>query len=192
MKAQPAIVLMMTVSIFLNACHAPQVNDLEAFIVALQSTPESTPVSPQVSTPVETLSSLPLRAELTQVHYYGEQYRNPFEAGLTQLELQSNHRLACEKPDLQRRHHALANFALDQLTFTGTITTANSSDIALVISADGQLHRVAEGDYIGANYGHVSALDRKQLTIREWLRNADGCWQQHNVELHLSLSPRSF
>lgn len=184
MKAQPAIVLMMTVSIFLNACHTPQVNDLEAFIVALQSTPAA------VTAPRPELPEL--TQLLTQVHYYGEQYRNPFEAGLTQLELQSNHRLSCEKPDLQSRHHALANFALDQLTFTGTITTANSSDIALVISVDGQLHRVAEGDYIGANYGHVSALDRKQLTIREWLRSADGCWQQADVELNLSLSPRSF
>jgi type IV pilus assembly protein PilP len=183
-KAQPTIVLMMTGSVFLNACHTPQVNDLEAYIAALQGTPAAA-TAPRP----ELLESSQL---LTQMPYHGEQYRNPFEAGLTQLERNSNHRLACEQPDLPRHHHGLENFALDQLTFIGTLTTANGSDIALVISEDGRLHRVAEGDYIGASYGRVIALERQKLTIREWLRRADGCWQQADVELNLSLSPRSF
>lgn len=184
MKAQPTIVLMMTGSVFLNACHTPQVNDLEAFIVALQSTPAAA-----TEPPPELPESTQL---LTQMPYHGEQYRSPFEAGLTQLERNSNRGLACEQPDLPRYHHGLENFTLDQLTFIGTLTTAKRSDIALVISEDERLHRVAEGDYIGASYGRVIALERTKLTIREWVRSADGCWQQADVELHLSLSPRSF
>lgn len=184
MKAQPALMLMVTTSAFLSACHTAQVGDLEAFITALQSNPA------QAAAP---LAELPeFTQPLIQVHYQGEQYRSPFAADRAQLERDSHHRLACEQPDLPPRHHGLENFALDHLTFIGTLSTANGSDIALVISADGRLQRVAEGDYIGANYGRVIALERNKLTIREWLRSADGCWQQHDVELHLNLSPGSF
>ena len=99
MKVKPAVMLMATTSVFLSACHTAQVDDLEEFITALQSNPAPAPA---------------LRAELpeitqllTQVHYHGEQYRSPFEANLTQLERDSNQRLACEPPDLTLRHHLL-------------------------------------------------------------------------------------
>lgn len=183
MKAKPALMLMVATSIFISACHSPQVDDLEALIAALQSNTAPAPAA------LAELAEFTQR--LTQVQYYGEQHRNPFAADRTQLERDSNRRLACELPDLPLRHHRLENFALDQLTFIGTLSTANRSDIALVISADGLLQRVAEGDYIGASYGRVRALERQKLTIREWLRSADGCWQQRDVELHLSLSPGS-
>jgi type IV pilus assembly protein PilP len=60
----------------------------------------------------------------------------------------------------------LQKFDLDQLRLSFT-TTATSAPMALVIDPTGQGHIVQIGDFIGKNWGKISAIRREELTVME-------------------------
>ena len=60
----------------------------------------------------------------------------------------------------------LQKFDLDQLKLQFT-TTATSSPVALVVDPTGIGHIVQIGDFIGKNWGKVSAIRREELTVME-------------------------
>lgn len=171
--------LMVTLSLALTACAPASNEDLQQYIAKVQA---------------ETIAGippLPALPELARVDYVGEQARNPFLARAVQLRAQRENSTSCPQPDLQRQRGELETLALDQLQFTGTMNSRLSGFTALVISNQGRLYRVNVNDYIGPNYGQVSAIDSQQITIKEWIPTGDGCWQQRESALKLNSSPRS-
>ncbi len=173
-------VLAITCATALSACAPATNSDLEQYMAEVQRTT------------VAGIPPLPELPELERVQYIGEQKRNPFEPKALRVAVRNSDTRTCPQPDLERVRAGLENFALDQLTFTGTLRSGNSGYTALVMSNDGRLHRVNRGDYIGPNYGRVSAVSPQQIDIREWVPTGDGCWQQRDAELRISISQRSF
>jgi type IV pilus assembly protein PilP len=180
MKRLSLIILTLISSATLIACAPASNNDLEHYMAEVQRTT------------VAGIPPLPELPELERVQYIGEQKRNPFEPQVMRVVVRNSDTRTCPQPDLERSRVSLENFALDQLTFTGTLRSGNSGYTALVMSNDGRLHRVNRGDYIGPNYGRVSAISPQQIDIREWVPTGDGCWQQRDAELRISISQRSF
>lgn len=60
----------------------------------------------------------------------------------------------------------LQKFDLDQLKVQFT-TTATSAPMALVVDPSGVGHIVQIGDFIGKNWGKISAIRREELTVME-------------------------
>lgn len=138
---------------------------------------------------------LPQLPELTSVDYVGAAARDPFRPMARSSE-QSRDAAAgaarnCPQPNFARVATQLQQIALDQMQLKGVMTAQNGSRTALIITNQGQLHRVTTGDYLGLNYGQVTAISANRLTLREWIATGDGCWQQRETSLTLVTPSRS-
>ena len=180
MKRLSVLTFALTSTALLSACTPARNRDLEQYMSDVQRTT------------IAGIPPLPELPELARVHYLGDQNRNPFQPQAMRVVPRNTDGRDCPQPDLKRSRVALESFSLDQLTFTGTLRSGDSGYTALVMSNDGRLHRVNRGDYIGPNYGRVSAVNPQQIDIREWVPTGDGCWQQRDAELRISISQRSF
>lgn len=77
-------------------------------------------------------------------------------------------------PELARRKQALEAFALESIALVGTLSKAGKR-VALV-RAEGTLHQVAVGNYLGKNFGKITKVDDSGLVLREIAQDATGEW----------------
>ncbi|MDH3280267.1 MAG: pilus assembly protein PilP [Gammaproteobacteria bacterium] len=85
-------------------------------------------------------------------------------------------------PDLNRRKEPLEQFPLDALTMVGTLRRAALA-WAIVRAPDGTVHRIAEGNYLGQNFGQVKKVSEEKLDITELVQNANGSWVERLANL---------
>ena len=79
------------------------------------------------------------------------------------------------KPDPYRPRGPLERFRLEQLRLVGGMAAAGMR-YALVADPAATVHRVAVGDYLGMNHGRVTSVSRRELALREIVRNGTGDW----------------
>jgi len=58
--------------------------------------------------------------------------------------------------------------------------------IGLLLSADGQLHRVTSGTRLGRHQGRVTAVQREHIRIIERIPDGTGGWREHPVSIELN------
>ncbi|MDH5738250.1 MAG: pilus assembly protein PilP, partial [Gammaproteobacteria bacterium] len=69
----------------------------------------------------------------------------------------------------------LEKFNITSLSMVGTL--AKEDDIwALIKDAEGGVHMVRIGDYMGTNYGKVESIDDKRIDISEIVSDGHGGW----------------
>lgn|SRR5690554_1576239 len=169
----------LALALLLVGCAPTSQQDLEDFTAEVQQR-----TKPGISPPPE----IP---ELERINYTGAEIRNPFQptplrAGTTAAVGQD-----CPQPRLGQPQGNLAGVALDQLSLSGTMRSGNGQLIALLVSNEGKLFRVQQGDFIGLDNGQIVTITEQQILIREWLATGDGCWQQRDVSLTLQSVQRS-
>lgn len=77
-------------------------------------------------------------------------------------------------PDMNRPKELLENYSLENLTFVGTIGTANN--LSGLIEVDGHIYTVRLGNYLGQNYGRISKITPDEIEVTEVVEDADGTW----------------
>jgi len=70
------------------------------------------------------------------------------------------------RPNVNRNREFLEDFPLDTLTMVGTLNT-NNVNYALVLTADGLIHQIRAGNYIGENEGEILNVSDQGIEIRE-------------------------
>lgn len=85
--------------------------------------------------------------------------------------------------ELNRRREPLEDFPLDTMTMVGLLDKGGRR-VALV-RASGLLYQVAPGNYLGQNYGRVTAISDNQITLREIVQDAAGEWIERTATLQL-------
>ena len=70
------------------------------------------------------------------------------------------------RPDSNRPKEYLEQFPLDTLRLVGTLAQSGSS-YALLQSADGLVHKVTSGNYVGQNDGRVVAITPAEVKVEE-------------------------
>lgn len=88
------------------------------------------------------------------------------------------------KPDPTRPREPLEGFPLDALSYVGTLSRDNEL-WALVQAPDGTIHRVQIGNYMGQNYGRITAITPTAIELRELVQKANGDWERRRSELAL-------
>lgn len=68
--------------------------------------------------------------------------------------------------DTRRNREPLEEFPLDALRLVGTLTIAGQR-YALVRDPAAVVHRVTVGNYLGQNYGKITAIAESEITLRE-------------------------
>ena len=91
------------------------------------------------------------------------------------------------KPDDGRKKEYLESFAIDQLTMVGTIFKQDENTTwALIRDSNAELHRVAEGNYMGLDHGEIVALNEREIVLSEIIQNGRGGWMKRSRNIAIS------
>jgi type IV pilus assembly protein PilP len=87
-------------------------------------------------------------------------------------------------PDLDRRKEPLEQFPLDSLAMVGVLQQGKVT--YALVKADAALHRVRAGNYMGQNFGVITAVSDDGITLKEIVQDADGEWVERTSTLQLA------
>nr|PZN05403.1 MAG: pilus assembly protein PilP [Pseudomonadota bacterium] len=87
------------------------------------------------------------------------------------------------KPDFNRPKEPLEAYPLESLAMVGVLQQKNKT-YALIKASSG-LYRVGVGNYIGQNFGLITAIDETEIRVKELIQDAAGDWTERESSLHL-------
>lgn len=87
------------------------------------------------------------------------------------------------QPDMDRRREPLESFPLDTIKMVGSIER-NKIRYAL-LQVDNVLYQVKVSNYIGQNFGMITAVTETDVTLRELVQDAAGDWVERTSTLEL-------
>ena len=120
--------------------------------------------------------------------YSDQDQRSPFTPQLSTLANTNTNRGTSTTglhPDFNRNHEYLEQFPLDGLKMVGTLTV-NGVLYGLVKDSDNILHRVADGNYMGQNYGKIISISDSDIKLREIVPDGQGGWSERITTVTLS------
>ncbi|MBH2009593.1 MAG: pilus assembly protein PilP [Xanthomonadaceae bacterium] len=86
-------------------------------------------------------------------------------------------------PELSRRKEPLEATPLDTVAMVGSLTKAGQP-VALV-RVDNLIYQVRVGNYLGQNYGRITAVTEASVVLREIVQDAAGEWTERPATLQL-------
>lgn len=89
------------------------------------------------------------------------------------------------RPDQNRIREPLESFPLDGLKMVGTLGAAAAPE-GLLKDPEGVIRRVHVGNYIGQNYGRVTAINESQIDLVELVPNETGGWVERQTTISLA------
>jgi len=87
-------------------------------------------------------------------------------------------------PDTSRRKEPLEAFPLESLNMVGTLEQGKAT-FALVRTPERDVYQVRLGNYLGQDYGVVTAITDGEIRIKELVQDSAGDWTERNSTLQL-------
>ena len=136
--------------------------------------------------PADPIELIPPVATYTPHIYSSSSERNPFLPTTTDDAVETVEGLETEgpKPDPNRTKEYLEQYSLDTLTLVGNLSK-DGTDWSLVRDPDGVIHRVASGNYLGKNHGHVTAVHPGRMELSELIPTGSGGWRLRDTAMAL-------
>jgi type IV pilus assembly protein PilP len=153
---------------FLSACNGEQGDDLDQFMANASSTmTKSVPPLPEV------LPYTPLQYNVDDALH------DPFAARKTRSGSGSL------QPNTNRPREALESFPLESLIYVGSLSKKNLK-YALIKTPEETLQRVKVGNYLGPNFGMITAINDEAIEIKEVIQDdVTGDWVERNASINL-------
>ena len=129
---------------------------------------------------------LPQVRSYEPVPYQGESMLDPFVPGrivVSQAATAGGGGGGGVQPDLNRPKEPLEAFPLESIRMVGTLSR-NRETFALV-RAGTNLFRVRKGNYMGQNFGVITAIDDSQVSLKELIQEGGGDWVERASTLQL-------
>lgn len=126
------------------------------------------------------LQPLPTIKTFETFLYKDQDLRDPFGPGVEE-ELSVN---PGPHPDQNRAPEPLEAFPLDGLKMSGTLGLANKIE-GLIRDPDGVVHRVHVGNYLGQNFGRLTAISEDHIELVELVSNGAGGWMERQATIAL-------
>ncbi|HNP37372.1 MAG TPA: pilus assembly protein PilP [Woeseiaceae bacterium] len=89
------------------------------------------------------------------------------------------------RPDPDRPREHLEQYSLDTLRMVGTMDLGDT-EYGLVQTADGLIHRVLPGNYMGQNDGHIVDIDESKISLVEIISDGIGGYVERDAVVSLS------
>lgn len=124
---------------------------------------------------------LPVIKTFETFQYADQDKRDPFSASTAELQNTN----AGPRPDQNRVKEPLEMFALDSLKMVGTVGGGAGMEV-LVKDPGGVIHRVHRNEYMGQNYGRVTAIGDDHIDLVELVSNGNGGWMERSASIALS------
>ncbi|AWI75932.1 MAG: pilus assembly protein PilP [Azoarcus sp.] len=115
------------------------------------------------------------------VDYAGAALIEPFKA--SRIEPERKNGGGGLRPDPDRRREPLEAYPLESLRMVGILTQDNVSQA--LIQADKSLYRVKAGNYLGQDYGVITAVTDSSVELRELVEDVNGDWVERASSLQL-------
>lgn len=89
------------------------------------------------------------------------------------------------QPNLNRPKQPLEAYPLENLNYVGMLSKAKSK-FALIKTPDNTVHQVEVGNYLGANFGMVTAISDTEVSLKEIIQDdLSGDWVERISSLSL-------
>ena len=88
------------------------------------------------------------------------------------------------QPDLNRPKEPLEAFPLDAIQMVGTLS--QNKDMYALVRAGTNLFRVKKGNYMGQNFGLITAVEESQINLKEVVQDSGGDWVERSTTLQMS------
>jgi type IV pilus assembly protein PilP len=89
------------------------------------------------------------------------------------------------RPDRDRSREYLESFPLDTLNMVGTLNIAGT-EYGLVQTADGLIHRVTPGNYMGQNDGRITEISESEIALVEIISDGIGGYIERDAAVSLA------
>jgi type IV pilus assembly protein PilP len=122
---------------------------------------------------------LPVIKTFETFTYADQDKRDPFSPSQDELNQSSGPR-----PDEGRPRQPLEAYSLDSLRMVGTIGAGATME-ALIKDPGGVIHRVHTNEYMGQNYGRVTAITGDHVDLAELVSNGNGGWMERPASIAL-------
>jgi type IV pilus assembly protein PilP len=162
--------LFLSVALVLGGC-TRGMSDLRSW-VAQEKAKKGVPIPP-----------LPVIKTFETFKYDDQEQRDPFSPSTVELQ-NSDNGTNGPRPDANRAKQPLELFALDTLKMVGTLGLGSGMEV-LVKDPGGVIHRVHVGEYMGQNYGHITAISDDHIDLVELVSNGNGGWMERPASIAL-------
>ena len=112
-----------------------------------------------------------------------EGLRSPFVPDTAQSALSAT--TSGTRPDPDRSREYLEGFPLDTLAMVGTLNMGDNT-YGLIQTADGLIHRVVPGNYMGQNDGRITNITDSEITLVEIISDGIGGYIERDAAVGLS------
>lgn len=126
---------------------------------------------------------LPVIKTFETFKYDDQSLRDPFSPSTAELD-NSVAATSGPRPDANRAKQPLELFSLDSLKMVGTVGSGASMEV-LVKDPGGVIHRVHVNEYMGQNYGHITAISEDHIDLVELISNGNGGWMERPASIAL-------
>jgi type IV pilus assembly protein PilP len=82
----------------------------------------------------------------------------------------------------------LESYPLDSMTMVGSLQQGGKAHALIMVES--RLHDVKVGDWIGQNYGQITAITDSQITLRETVQDPTGEWIERTSTLQIQEKAR--
>jgi type IV pilus assembly protein PilP len=164
------VLLMLGFALILSGC-TRGTSDLRDWI-AQEKAKKGAPITP-----------LPVIKTFETFKYDDQDKRDPFSPSLAETEPGTSN--SGPRPDANRAKEPLEMFSLDSLKMVGTVGAGASTEV-LIKDPGGVIHRVHRGEYMGQNYGHVTAISDDHIDLVELVSNGSGGWMERPASIALA------
>ena len=130
---------------------------------------------------------LPQVRSYEPVPYKGESMLDPFVPGrivVSQAATGGGGSGGGVQPDLNRPKEPLEAFPLEAVQMVGTL--AQNKDTYALVRAGNNLFRVKKGNYMGQNFGVITAIDEGQISLKEVVQDSGGDWVERTTTVQMS------
>jgi type IV pilus assembly protein PilP len=87
-------------------------------------------------------------------------------------------------PDLTRRKEPLEAFPLESLSMVGSLQQRKAT-YGLVRTPEREVYQVRVGNYMGQDYGIVTAISDDEIRLKELVQDSAGDWTERSSTLQL-------
>jgi type IV pilus assembly protein PilP len=135
--------------------------------------------------PAPPIEPLPIFEQVEPFRYMASTERSPFEPPVLLTKAPPPPPGSPEvKPNFNRAKEYLEQYSIASLTMVGTLAREQSM-FALIKDADGGVHRVEAGDYIGTDHGEIQRIDEASIELIEIVRDGGDGWVRRERTVNL-------
>jgi type IV pilus assembly protein PilP len=130
------------------------------------------------------VAPLPIVKPYEPVPYLAAEMADPFGPGKIELVAKGGSAGVSKlQPDQNRPKEPLESFPLETIRMVGALQQGKES--FGLVRADRHLYRVKAGNYMGQNFGLITAVSENDIKLRELIQDAGGDWSERVSTLQL-------